>query len=72
MATDQFQLGFKRGLLASAELLKATASDLEEALARIDAKRVRNPMEMAERRILVDKIALLRGQAGHILDIEHE
>ena len=57
------------GLTMAAKQLTSTAEDFESIVDQIDQKATRTPMEMTSRRMLVEKAALLRGQAKIILEL---
>lgn len=61
---------FQDGLIAAARLLNDTADDFEEIRERYDKMAGRTPVEMAERRSLVDRVAILRGQAKLVLELK--
>lgn len=61
---------FQRGLEAAAAYLVGTASDFEEGIDRINRIKNRSTFDMCQLTELKMKSTLLRGQAGHILNLK--
>lgn len=70
MARDAERRGFQAGLAAAADYLRGTASDYQQGVDR-DQNSGRKLTENERRgiRLNQEKIALLKGQAGHVLDL---
>jgi hypothetical protein len=63
---------FWRGILAAANQLEETAADYEEMSGRVNTDRaeIGHLSKLAEKKLLLEKAALLRGQATHIRNLK--
>ena len=61
---------FQRGLEEAAKFLCGTASDFEAGIDRINRIQNRSTFDMCQLTELKAKSTLLRGQAGHILNLK--
>lgn len=63
---------FTKGLEAAAKQLEGTARDYQEAIDRLNQKRVRTEAEMQKLTTHREKVELLLGQAGHIRALKED
>lgn len=69
MCQDAMEIGFKKGLLASASYLRATAADYDQMYEQENSNSKywgQRPTDRARQTALKEKRDLLNGQAGHI------
>lgn len=69
LARDAEERGFKAGLEAAADYLKSTAADFQQGVNRDqNSGRQLTNNERSNLKLNIEKIALLKGQAQHVLD----
>lgn len=71
-APSEGQSGFELGISAAAKQLEETAADYEEMSGRVNTDRteIGHLSKLAEKKLLLEKAALLRGQATHIRNLK--
>lgn len=73
LARDAEQRGFEAGLRAAADYLKGTAADFQQGVDRDQSSgRQLTNNERSNLKINQEKIALLKGQAQHVLDTKFQ